>query len=159
MRVERSSYGAKRRRVLSSEEVRKQEPSGDLRWERSRSWIWNREKGSGRYRRRVRVPFNGLEEIVRVGRSDELAVEMVGSVRRDIETKNGEGIFFVAVAAVTVGVDYIGFRFKHLWLFFSHRYCHNHAAGARSFHYKRQKLTPSRLQHFVFVYFFFKFWA
>lgn len=35
------------------------------------------------------VPFNGLEEIVRVSGSGELAVEVVGSVRRDIEPKNG----------------------------------------------------------------------
>lgn len=77
-------------------------------------------------------------EIVRVGGNDELTVEMVGSVRRDIETKRGEGVLFVGV-----GVCYIGFRLEHL--FFSHRNCTTTlfavcaAAGfAGSFYYKRQ---------------------
>jgi len=57
-------------------------------------------------------------EIVRVGGSDELTVEMVGSVRRDIEAKSGEGVIFVGVG---VGVCYIGFGLE--LLFFSHRHC------------------------------------
>jgi len=55
-------------------------------------------------------------EIVRVGGSDELTVEMVGSVRRDIEAKRGAGVLFVGI-----GVGYIGFGLDHL--FFFHRYC------------------------------------
>jgi len=55
-------------------------------------------------------------EIVRVGGSDELTVEMVGSVRRDIKAKRGEGVLFVGV-----GVGFIGFGLDHI--FFFHRYC------------------------------------
>lgn len=59
------------------------------------------------------VPFNGFEEIVRVRRSGELAVEVVGSMRRSIEPEHGEGVLFVGVGG--------GVGFNHH--FFSHGHC------------------------------------
>ena len=46
------------------------------------------------------LPFNGFEEVVRARGSDELTVEMVGSLKRDIKAKHEPQVlttFFVGV--------------------------------------------------------------